>query len=72
MSLMAAVAVNGDRDRYGGRGSSDDRNEGNGGNGEGSGRNSADWEVEQIKGTDSEEMMLTMVELGTEVTVEGI
>jgi hypothetical protein len=29
----------------------------------------ADWEVEQIKGMDSEETLLTMVELGTEVTV---
>jgi hypothetical protein len=34
--------------------------------------NGTDWEVEQIKGTDGEEMMLTMVELGMEVTVEGI
>jgi hypothetical protein len=31
-----------------------------------------DWEVEQVKGTDSEEALLTMVELGTEVTVESI
>jgi hypothetical protein len=32
----------------------------------------ADWEVEQIKGTDGEKMLLTMVELGMEVTAESI
>jgi hypothetical protein len=32
----------------------------------------ADWGVEQIKGTDSEETLLTMVELRTEVTAESI
>jgi hypothetical protein len=32
----------------------------------------ADWEVEQIKGMDSEETLLMMVELGTEVTAESI
>jgi hypothetical protein len=51
-----------------GRGGGDD---GNNGNSEGSGRNGADWEVEQIKGN-SEETMLTMIELGIEVTAEGI
>jgi hypothetical protein len=33
---------------------------------------STDWEVEQIKGTVSEETLLTMVELGMEVTAESI
>jgi hypothetical protein len=55
-----------------GRGGSDDGNDGNGRNSEGSSRNGADWEVEQIKGMDSEETMLTTVKLGMEVTVEGI
>jgi hypothetical protein len=43
-----------------------------GNNGDGNGRNSVDWEVEQIKGTDGEEMMLVMVELGMGVTAEDI
>jgi hypothetical protein len=75
MILMAAVAVNSNGD--GGGGSSDGDN-GNGGNsrnrdnGDRSGRNSIDWEVEWIKGTDSEGTMSATVELGMEVTVEGI
>jgi hypothetical protein len=74
MILIVAVVVNGNRDRDGGRGSnsSDDRNDKNGGNSEGGSRSSADWEVEQIKGMDGEETMLMMVELGMEVTAEGI
>jgi hypothetical protein len=63
--ILMAINGNGDRDR--GRGSSDN---GNGRNGENrdnsdrSGRNGADWEVEWIKGMDSEETMSAMVELG--------
>jgi hypothetical protein len=52
MILMAVVTVNGDRDRDRGSGSSNNGNNGNGDNGEGSSENGADWEVEQIKGTD--------------------
>jgi hypothetical protein len=53
MTLMVAIAVNSNR----GGGSGDDGNDRNSRNGEGSSRNSADWEVEQIKGTDGEETM---------------
>jgi hypothetical protein len=74
MILMVAVAINGNRDRDGGRGggSSDNRNGRNGDNSDRSSRNGIDWEVEWIKGMDSEEMMLAMVELGTGVTAEDI
>jgi hypothetical protein len=61
---MVAVVVNSDGD-----GGGDDRNDGNS---EGSSRNGANWEVEQIKGTDGEGTMLVMVELRTEVTAEDI
>jgi hypothetical protein len=67
------VTVNGNRDRRGGSG--DDRNSRNSrnrDNSDGSGRNSVDWEVEWMKGMDSEGMMLATVGLGTEVTAEGI
>jgi hypothetical protein len=70
MILMVVVMVNRDGDRD--RGGSDNGNDGNGDNSEGSGRNGTDWEVEQIKGMDSEGTMLTTVELGMEVTVEVI
>jgi hypothetical protein len=76
MLLIAAVAVNGDGggDKGRGRGGSgsDNGNNRNGRNGEGSGRNGANWEVEQIKGMDSEGTMLAMVELRTGVTAEDI
>jgi hypothetical protein len=73
MILMMAVVINSN----GGRGGGGD-DDGNGGNsrnrdnGDGSSRNSIDWEVEWIKGMDSEETMLVMVELGMGVTVEDI
>jgi hypothetical protein len=70
MLLIAAVAVNGDGG--GGGSGSDDENDRNGRNSEGSNRNSANWEVEQIKGTDSEGTMLVTVELRTGVTAEDI
>jgi hypothetical protein len=57
MTLMVAIAVNSDGDGGRGGGGGDygnDGNDGNGRNGEGSGRNGADWEVEQIKGTDGD------------------
>jgi hypothetical protein len=41
-------------------------------NGDGSGRNGVDWEVEWVKRTDGEGTMLATVELGMEVTAEGI
>jgi hypothetical protein len=59
MILMAEVAISSSRD--GDRGG-DNRN--------GSGRNSVDWEVEWIRGTDSEETMSAVVELGTGVTAD--
>jgi hypothetical protein len=71
MILMAEAVISGsgDRDRgrgrgRGGGGGSDDGNSGNRDNSDGSSRTSMDWEVEQIRGMDSEEMMLAMVELG--------
>jgi hypothetical protein len=72
--LIADVAISssssGDRD--GGRGSGDNRNSGNGDKSDGSSRNSVDWEVEQIRGTDGEETILAAVELGMGVTAEDI
>jgi hypothetical protein len=56
-------------------GGSSNGNNGNGGHRDNSGRssrNGIDWEVEQIKGTDSEETMSAAVELGTGVTAEDI
>jgi hypothetical protein len=50
-------------------GSGDDENDGNG---EGSGRNGANWEVGQIRGTDSEGTMFDNGGTGMEVTAEGI
>jgi hypothetical protein len=72
MILMVAVMVNGDRDKGRGSGGSDNGNDGNGNNSEGSSRNGTDWEVEQIKGMDGEGTMMMTVELGMEVTPEGI
>jgi hypothetical protein len=46
--LIVVVAVNGNGG--GGRGGSDDENDGNS-------RNGANWEIEQIKGTDGEGTM---------------
>jgi hypothetical protein len=65
MILMAAVAINGNGGGSGGSGSGDNGNDG-------SGRNGVDWEVEQINGTDSEEMMSVKVELAMGVTAEDI
>jgi hypothetical protein len=65
MILMAAAVINGDR-------GGDDGNTRNSDNGDGSSRNGTDWGVEQIKGMDSEEIMLVMVELGMGVTAENI
>jgi hypothetical protein len=65
---MVEVAVSGS----GGSGSGDDRSGRNRDNSDGSSRNGIDWEVEQIKGMDSEETMLAMVELGMGVTMEDI
>jgi hypothetical protein len=76
MILIAVVVIhgNGDGDGGGGGGSDDgnSRNSRNSDNGDRSGRNGIDWEVEWIKGTDGEGTMSAMVELGTEVTAEGI
>jgi hypothetical protein len=73
MILMADVAISGSSsgDRDGG---SDNGNGGNGHNGYGSGRNgnSVDGEGEQIRGMDSEEIILAAVELGMGVTAEDI
>jgi hypothetical protein len=73
---MAAVVVNSDRDGDvgGGRGKGggEDGNNGNSGNSEESSGDSIDWEVDQIKGTDGEKMMLMTVELGMKVTAEDI
>jgi hypothetical protein len=66
---MVAVAVDGGRGRGRGRGSGDDENDGNG---EESGRNGANWEVGQIRGTDSEGTMFDDGGTGMEVTAEGI
>jgi hypothetical protein len=75
MIWMTAVAVDGDRDGDGsggrGGGGGDDENDGNGRNGEGNGRNGANWEVGQIRGTDSEGTMFDNSGTGTEVTAEG-
>jgi hypothetical protein len=65
MIWMAVVAIDGD----GGGGGGDDENDGNG---EGSGRNGANWEVGQIRGTDGEGTMFDDGGTGTEVTAEGI
>jgi hypothetical protein len=65
MIWMAVVAV--DRDGDGGGG--DDENDRNG---KGSGRNSANWEVGQIKGTDSEGTVFDDGGIGMKVTAEGI
>jgi hypothetical protein len=73
MALMVVVAVNGDRDRGGGgevavmTGTTEVAETVKEATVSG-----ADWEVEQVKGMDGEETLLTMVELGTEVTVESI
>jgi hypothetical protein len=70
MILMAVVAVDGNRD--GGRsGGGDDENDGNDRNSEGSGRNSTNWEVGQIRGMDGEGMMFDGGGTGMEVTAEG-
>jgi hypothetical protein len=73
---MVAVAINSNRDRDrgggGGGGGSDNGNGRNRDNRDRSGRNGIDWEVGQIKGTDSKETMLAMVELGMGVTAEDI
>jgi hypothetical protein len=66
MILIAAVAING------GGGGSDDGNDRNSDDGDRSGRNSADWEIEWIKGMDGEETVSATVELGMGVTAEGI
>jgi hypothetical protein len=71
---MVAVVVNGNRDGDGG-GGGDDRNSRNSRDKDSrdrSSRNSIDWEVEQIGGTDSEEMMSATVELRIGVTAEDI
>jgi hypothetical protein len=68
MIWMAAVAVDRDRDRDRGGGGDDE----NGRNGEGSSRYGANWEVGQIKGTDSEGTMFDDGGIGTEVTAKGI
>jgi hypothetical protein len=60
MILMAEVAISGS--------GSGDRDGGGGGDD----RNSIDWEVEQIRGMDGEEIMLVVVELGMGVTAEDI
>jgi hypothetical protein len=65
---MAAVVVDGDRDGDGGR---DDENDVNGRDSEGSGRNSANWEVGWIIGTDSEGTMSDNDGTGAEATAEG-
>jgi hypothetical protein len=68
MLLLVEVAVNGDG---GGGGSGGDGGGGGSGGDDGNdrnGRNSANWEVEQIKGTDSEGTMLAMVELRMRAT----
>jgi hypothetical protein len=70
MILIAAVTIDGGRDGYGGGGGGRGRG-GDDGN-DGNSRNGTNWEVEQIKGTDGKGKCLTMVELGMEVTVEGI
>jgi hypothetical protein len=57
--LRAAVTIHSSGDRDGGGG---DGNNGNSRNGEGSSKNGVNWEVEQIKGTDSEGTMLMMIE----------
>jgi hypothetical protein len=59
---MEAVAVDGDRD---------DENNRNSRNGEGSVRNSANWEVGQIRGMDSKGTMFDGGGTGMEVTGEG-
>jgi hypothetical protein len=72
MILIAAVAINSDGGGGGGGSGGDDRNNRNGDNGDRSGRNGTDWEIEWIKGMDSEETVPATVELGTGVTAEGI
>jgi hypothetical protein len=72
MILMAEVATSSSRDGDRGRGRGSDGNGRNGDNSDRSSRNSVDWEVEQIRGTDSEETMSAAVELGMGVTVEDI
>jgi hypothetical protein len=67
MIWMVAVAVDGDRDGRGGSGDNE-----NNGNSEGSSRNSANWEVGQIREMDSEGMMFDNGGTGMEVTAEGI
>jgi hypothetical protein len=70
---MVAVSISGSGDGDGGRGrGGSSGNSGNRDNSDGSGRNGVDWEVEWIKGMDSEETMLAMVELEMGVTVEDI
>jgi hypothetical protein len=64
MILMVDVAISGS-------GSGDGDGGGSGSNNRNS-RNGIDWEVEWIRGTDGEEMMLAAVELGTGVTVLDI
>jgi hypothetical protein len=44
----------------------------NGDNGDGSGRNGADWEIEQTKGMGGEETVSATVALGMGVTAESI
>jgi hypothetical protein len=41
-------------------------------NGDGSGRNGADWEIERTKGMDGEETVSATVILGMGVTAESI
>jgi hypothetical protein len=76
MILIVEVAISGsssgDGDSGRGRGGSNNRNSRNGDNGDGSSRNSIDWEVEWIRAMDGEEMMSAAVELGMGVTVEDI
>jgi hypothetical protein len=56
--LIVTVTINGSKDRDGGGSSSGDNgNDRNSRNSEGSSRNGANWEVEEIKGMDSEGMM---------------
>jgi hypothetical protein len=60
---MVVVAVDGS--------GGDDENDVNSRNGEGSGRNGANWEVGWIMGTDSEGTMSDDDGTGAEVTAEG-
>jgi hypothetical protein len=76
MSLIVAVVINSDADSDGGGGrsssGSDNWNDRNSDNSDGSRRNSSDCGMEQINRMDGEETVLAMVEMGTGITAESI